>query len=69
MAPRLFPMLFLRAHMVYALTGDRDDSGHCSVNGLHPRRFAEIHKALAEADAGDFATAEEITTLITTYHT
>jgi RHH-type transcriptional regulator, rel operon repressor / antitoxin RelB len=29
----------------------------------------EIHKALAEADAGDFATVEEIAALNTTYHT
>jgi hypothetical protein len=62
-------MLFLRAHMVYALTGDRDSSRYRSVNGQHPCRFAEIHKALAEADAGDFATAEEIAALNTTYQT
>jgi predicted transcriptional regulator len=38
-----------------------------SVNGQHPCRFAEIHKALAEAEAGDFATVEEIAALNTTY--
>jgi RHH-type transcriptional regulator, rel operon repressor / antitoxin RelB len=91
----------IRAHMVYALTGDRDGSRYRSVNGQHPCRFAvtarycgagngavtrvgitqalehfvavqawqvaEIHKALAEADAGDFAIAEEIAALNNKY--